>query len=80
MEVLPDSAGSITRGIFITGSSLHDVKDSAAFIDARDVHTWVRGPRAHTAGMDIGNLLDYLTFGSSWLPIHSKILDTRICI
>lgn len=38
MEVLPDSTGSITRGIFVTGSSLHDARDSAAIIDARDVH------------------------------------------
>lgn len=38
MEVLPDSAGSITRGLFITGSSLHDANGSAAVIDARDVH------------------------------------------
>jgi hypothetical protein len=38
MQVLPDSTGSITRGIFITGSSLHDANDSAAIIDARDVH------------------------------------------
>lgn len=38
MAVLPDSRGSITRGLFITGSSLHDAQASAAVIDARDVH------------------------------------------
>jgi hypothetical protein len=38
MEVLPDRAGSLTRGIFITGSSLHDAQNSAAIINARDVH------------------------------------------
>ncbi len=38
MQVLPDSAGSVTRGIFITGSSLHDATNSAAILDARDVH------------------------------------------
>jgi hypothetical protein len=37
MEVLPDRAGSLTRGIFITGSSLHDAQNSAAIINARDV-------------------------------------------
>lgn len=38
LDVLPDERGSVTRGIFITGSSLHDAPNSAALLDARDVH------------------------------------------
>jgi hypothetical protein len=40
--------------------------------------TWVRGPRAHAAGVATGKSLNFFILGTGQPPKHAKSLDTRV--
>ena len=79
---MPHIAGHDRSQLLLLPESLDDyvgpenpVRFIEAFVDGLDL-AWVRGRRAHAAGVATDNPLNSLVFGIDRSAKHSKILDT----